>query len=198
MILWINGAFGSGKTTAAFELHRRTENSFVYDPENVGYFIRKNAPQKFKEGDFQDITLWREMNYKMLKLISSEYDGIIIAPMTLVNPEYYDEIINRLIDDGIEIKHFILYASRETIIRRLKIRSLRGVDRESFAMNSIDRCIHSFDNYIKDIKIMTDDKKVDDVIEEIAQKSNINLLPDNRSKTKKFFDRINTLIQHIR
>lgn len=198
MILWINGAFGSGKTTAAFELHRRIENSFVYDPENVGYFIRKNVPPKFKEGDFQDITLWREMNYKMLKLISSEYDGIIIAPMTLVNPEYYDEIINRLIDDGIEVKHFILYASRETIIKRLKIRSFRGIGRESFAVNSIDRCIHSFDNYIKDIKIMTDDKKIDDVVEEIAQKSNINLLPDNRSKIKKFFDRINTLIQHIR
>ena len=198
MILWINGAFGSGKTTTAFELNRRIENSFVYDPENVGYFIRKNAPQQFSKGDFQDIYLWRDMNYKMLKLISAEYDGIVIAPMTLVNPKYYEEIITRLINDGIEVRHFILYAGRETILKRLKIRSFRGLGSESFAVNSIDRCIYSFDNYIKDIKIITDDKKIDDVVEEIARKSNIDLLPDNRSETKKFIDRIGTLIKHIR
>ena len=45
MILWINGAFGSGKTTTAYELHRRLKPlSYVYDPENVGYFLRKNEP----------------------------------------------------------------------------------------------------------------------------------------------------------
>ena len=198
MILWINGAFGSGKTTVAFELHRRIEKSFVYDPENVGYFIRKNAPRQFSKGDFQNIALWREMNYKMLKLISSEYDGVIIAPMTLVNPEYYEEIITKLISDGIEVRHFILYADRETILKRLKLRSLGKLGNESFAVNSIDRCIYSFDNYIKDVKIMTDDKKIDEIVEEIAQKSNVDLLPDNRSKIKKIVDRTVILIKHIR
>ncbi|MBQ9717880.1 MAG: tunicamycin resistance protein, partial [Clostridia bacterium] len=38
MILWINGTFGSGKTQTAAELHRRIPDSFVYDPENVGYW----------------------------------------------------------------------------------------------------------------------------------------------------------------
>lgn len=47
MILWINGAFGSGKTTIAYELNRRIQDSYVYDPENVGYFLRKNAPKIF-------------------------------------------------------------------------------------------------------------------------------------------------------
>lgn len=40
MILWINGAFGSGKTQAAYELNRRLKNSFVYDQENIGYFFQ--------------------------------------------------------------------------------------------------------------------------------------------------------------
>ncbi len=44
MIIWINGAFGSGKTQTAYELHRRLDGSYVYDPENAGYFIRKNLP----------------------------------------------------------------------------------------------------------------------------------------------------------
>ena len=198
MIIWINGAFGSGKTATAFELHRRLENSFVYDPENVGYFIRKNAPQNFSKGDFQDILLWREMNYKFLKLISGEYDGIIIVPMTLVSPDYYAEIIDKLIGDGIEVKHFILYADRATILKRLKSRSPFGLRSESFAVNSIDRCIYSFDNHIKDVKIITDDKKIDEVVDEIAQKSDIKLTADNRSGIKKIFDRVGTFINHIR
>ncbi|HBD65376.1 MAG TPA: tunicamycin resistance protein, partial [Clostridiales bacterium] len=44
MIIWINGAFGSGKTQTANELHRRIKNSYVYDPENIGFFIRDNIP----------------------------------------------------------------------------------------------------------------------------------------------------------
>ena len=39
MIIWINGAFGSGKTQVAHELKRRLENSFIYDPEQIGYFF---------------------------------------------------------------------------------------------------------------------------------------------------------------
>ncbi len=42
MIIWINGAFGSGKTQTAFELKRHLQDAFVYDPENIGYFIREN------------------------------------------------------------------------------------------------------------------------------------------------------------
>jgi hypothetical protein len=44
MIIWIICAFGSGKTQTAFELNRRLENSYVYDPENIGYFFRRNMP----------------------------------------------------------------------------------------------------------------------------------------------------------
>lgn len=54
MIIWLNGAFGSGKTTCAFELNRRLPNSFVYDPENIGYFIRNNTPKEIQRFDFQD------------------------------------------------------------------------------------------------------------------------------------------------
>ena len=44
MVIWINGAFGSGKTTAAMLLHSKIENSYVYDPENVGTFLCSNMP----------------------------------------------------------------------------------------------------------------------------------------------------------
>ena len=70
MILWINGAFSAGMTTTAYEILRRIPHSFIYDPENIGYFIRKNAPTTFRKDDFQDIPLWRTMNFEMLKMLS--------------------------------------------------------------------------------------------------------------------------------
>ncbi len=35
MILWINGTFGSGKTSVAEELSKKVRKSFVFDPEQV-------------------------------------------------------------------------------------------------------------------------------------------------------------------
>ena len=170
MILWINGAFGSGKTTVANRLSRRMPNSFVYDPENAGYFIRSNTNGLFADGDFQDIPLWREINYKTLRMIAEKYDGTIIVPMTLVNPDYYSEIIGRLVADGVEVRHYILYATRQEIIRRLRKRSFRFIMRnEDFALEAIDRCIYAFDNSIKDVKIFTDDMSVDSIVEKILK-----------------------------
>ena len=38
MIMWINGAFGSGKTSCEYELKKQIWNSYVYDPENIGFY----------------------------------------------------------------------------------------------------------------------------------------------------------------
>ena len=183
MIVWINGAFGAGKTTTANKLNRRLPNSFVYDPENVGYFIRKNTNGLFADGDFQDIPLWREMNYKTLRMISQKYDGVIIVPMTLVNPEYYNEIIDQLILDGVEVKHYILYAKSEEIKRRLKKRKLLFIRNIDFELSALDRCIHAFDNLITDVKIYNEGMSVDSVVEKIAELSGLRLSFKDRSRT---------------
>lgn len=195
MIIWLNGAFGSGKTTCAFELNRRLPNSYVYDPENVGYFIRKNTPKKIQKADFQDHEQWRSFNYEMLKYIASEYLGIIIVPMTINNHQYYEEIIQRLIDDCIILKHYILYANKKTLLKRLNTRLERG---ETWAKSQIDRCIETFDTEITEEKIITDNRSVDYVVEEIAKRSGLTLLSDKRTFFKKGIDRAITLIKHIR
>ena len=45
MIIWINGAFGSGKTTCANILQKQLPNAFLYDPEQAGFFIRNQLPE---------------------------------------------------------------------------------------------------------------------------------------------------------
>jgi hypothetical protein len=45
---------------------------------------------------------------------------------------------------------------------------------------------------------MTDEKSIDDVVEEIAAKSGVTLLPDKRGRIKKEIDRAVAMIKHIR
>jgi hypothetical protein len=132
----------------------------------------------------------------MLKYLSDAFDGVIIVPMTLVNHQYYDEIISRLTKEGVNVKHYILYAEKDTIEKRLNKRLERGGD--TWAKVQIDRCIYAFNHFIKEEKIITDNKSIDSIVEELAEKSGLTLLSEKRSEIRKLIDRSITLIKHIR
>lgn len=195
MIIWINGAFGSGKTQTSHELHRRIPESYIYDPENAGYYIRKNIPQQVLKDDFQDYSMWRDFNYSMLKYISSTFDGIIIVPMTVVNPDYFQEIIGRLRNDGVAVHHFTLWASRETLQKRLRS---RWEGKHSWAYQQIDRCMDNLADEIFQHHLHTDSMSIQDVAEAMASALNIPLQPDNRGMMKRTWDRMMMQIKHIR
>lgn len=197
MILWINGAFGSGKTTAAHELNRRLPGSYVFDPESFGFCLFENLPEECRGHDFQNIPLWRETNRKMLGMIARDYPGTVIVPMTLAVPQYWDEIIGELRRDGVDVRHFILGADRETLTARLKKRSLGFLSRERFALDAIDRCVTAFETEITEGIIRTDGRKIDDVVDEIASRAGLTLSPaENTVKSK--LERVKTWFRHIR
>lgn len=100
-----------------------------------------------------------------------------------------------LIKDGIEIKHYILYAEKKTLEKRLNKRLEWG---NSWAKSQIDRCIHAFNHEITEEKIITDLKTFDSIVEEIAEKSGVPLLNDKRWSIRKKLDRAITLLKHIR
>ena len=157
MIIWINGSFGVGKTTVAEKLKEKIDKSIIYDPEKIGMFLSNILPTK--ENDFQDYKLWRTINYEILKNLYTEFE-VIIVPMTITNLQYYNEIVGRLERDGINIKHFILIASKENIISRL---NARGNSTE-WAYMQVDRCDKAFkDDYLKGQKIDTNNKSVGEV-----------------------------------
>ena len=194
MIIWINGAFGAGKTQTACALERRLPNSYVYDPENAGFFIRENIPPSIRTGDFQDYPLWRGFNYDMLNYISTRYSGDIIVPMTITDRRYYDELVGRL-SEKYEVRHFILYAKKETLLRRLASR-LEG--RRSWAARQIDRCIRAFDEEITEYRIDTDGMTIEQTAERLAELASVPLSPDNRSRVQKLLDRAIAQCRHIR
>src|SRR5205823_6091133 len=141
MLLWINGPFGGGKTQTAFELHRRLPGSVVCDPEHAGFGLHRMVPRALR-GDFQDYTAWRQGVREVLDLVLRKHDGPVIAPMTLVNGAYFDEVVGRLREDGHEVRHFALLAERDTVLRRLRERGWGfGLKLESFAVAKLDECL---------------------------------------------------------
>jgi RNase adaptor protein for sRNA GlmZ degradation len=196
MIIWINGSFGSGKTQTAFEINRRLENSYVYDPEHIGYFFRRNMPKEIIQGNFQDQVLWRTFNYEIIKNIYTKYSGYIIIPMTLYNKNYFEDIIGKLLKENIKIDHYILGASKETILKRLSKRHER---KDSWAAKQIDMCINRFNELKeKSIYIDTNELNINEVVETIATKSNIKLKEDKDIEIIKNIKRTIIQIKHIR
>ena len=194
MIIWVNGAFGAGKTQTAHELKRRIPNSIIYDPEQVGYFINKNIPKELTKGDFQHHEIWREFNFKTLKYIHSHFNGTIIVPMTIVNPQYYEEIIVHLKDEGIDVHHFVLATSKEILQRRLKSRFEK---KNSWPEQQIERCLAGLAHPVFEGHIDTNDLTTEQVAETIASKLHIQLLPDERSELQKRWERFVMRVKRV-
>lgn len=194
MIIWINGAFGAGKTQTAYELHRRLPDSYVYDPENAGFFIRKNLPPSLHVDDFQDYPMWREMNRTMLDYLAGRYAGHIIVPMTVTNRIYYDEMIGALAE-RYQVKHVILCAGRETLLKRLASRFETG---RSWAAQQIDRCLRAFQTDIPGPVIQTDHMTIAQAAAQVALLAGIPLPPDGESRLRRFFHRLAVQCRHIR
>ncbi len=121
VLLWINGPQGGGKTQTAYELHRRLPGSFVCDPEHVGFGLHGMTPPALR-GDFQDLPAWREGVFEILDSALTADAAPLIAPMTIVNPEYFAETVGKLRERGHDVHHFALLARPETVTKRIRRR----------------------------------------------------------------------------
>ncbi|WP_354637644.1 AAA family ATPase [Kitasatospora camelliae] len=126
MIVWVNGAFGSGKSTLVEELRPRWPQALVLDPEMVGFVLRTIVD--VPTGDFQDLRLWRRQVAAMAIGLVEEYDRPLLVPMTLVNPEYLGEVFDALREEGIEVHHFFLKVPEEVLHARIDGRSFTPDD----------------------------------------------------------------------
>ncbi|MFE7352973.1 AAA family ATPase [Streptomyces sp. NPDC057543] len=197
-LLWINGPFGGGKTHTAYELNRRLPGSVVCDPEHVGFGLHRTLPPRLR-GDFQDLTAWRDGVREVLGLALRGHPGPVIAPMTLVDPGYFAEIIGRLREDGHTVHHFALLAERATVLRRLSERGFgRGLKRESFAVAKLDHCLERLAEPEFAEHLATDRLTVPQVADRIAGSAGLSILPDTDSALRHRVRRTWTGIKHIR
>ncbi|MFE6223988.1 MULTISPECIES: NUDIX hydrolase [unclassified Streptomyces] len=118
MIVWINGAFGAGKSSTARELVGLIPHSTLYDPEATGAEVRRLLPAKrlAEVDDYQDLPLWRRLVVDTAAALHAEVGGVLVVPMTLLRQEYRDEIFGGLAARRIDVRH-VLLAPEETILR---------------------------------------------------------------------------------
>lgn len=202
MLIWINGAFGAGKTQTAYELHRRLPRSHVADPELIGFAIHKMLPASARR-DFQDRPQWRTAVVATLADAVTAHGGPVIVPMTLVDPDYFDEMMSGLFDRSVDVRHFSLLASPENLRGRLQTRTGYWLGRtvgrdETWALQQIERCVTALAGERFDEHVDTDNRGVDDVVEHIAARTGMSLTQGRLSPARYQVRRAAVGIRHIR
>ncbi|GAA4842037.1 NUDIX hydrolase [Kitasatospora terrestris] len=117
MIVWVNGAFGTGKTRACRELVELLPGSLLFDPELVGAGLRRLLPADRLEpaADVRDVAAWRRLVPEVAAALLGEVPGPLVVPMTLLREDHRDEIFGSLASRGLAVHHFVLDAA-ETIL----------------------------------------------------------------------------------
>lgn len=167
MIIWINGAFGAGKTTIAESLQKKIDNSYIYDPENIGDFFRANLPKAIQKTDFQDYPEWRQWNIHLLKKIYQEYQGDIIVPMTLYKEPAYSEMFTGLEKAELDVRHFQLEVSKAEILARLEKRTPALYQ---WGAEHLTEILQEFENVPSEQKIGNENRSRESVVAEILDK----------------------------
>ncbi len=120
MIVWLNGTFGAGKSTTAGELRRLLPESVIFDPEEVGYMLRRIVPQPAGGFGFQDLPPWRPLVVQTAVELLGYLKVPLIAPMTLLRQDYAEEIFGGLASHGVAVYHFLLHAEEAELRRRIQ------------------------------------------------------------------------------
>jgi cytidylate kinase len=169
VVVWLNGPFGVGKTTVAKALAAEMIDALIFDPELVGFMLRKIVPRELRSStDFQDLPLWRRLTRTIIQGLLSEYDRPVIVPMTLVNPVYFDEIVGELRRSGIDVHHVALMAGPATIRRRL-MRRLSHPTSTLWGIRQIDRCLAALQSPEFAVQLPTDRMAVADIVTTIRR-----------------------------
>ncbi len=119
MIIWLNGTFGSGKTSTAAELYSLVPSSRVFDPETVGYMLQPNLADQ-PVSDFQHWPPWRPLVVATATELARFTGQHLIAPQTILVRAYLEQIFAGLRDAGLDVFHVLLDASEEVLRQRIQ------------------------------------------------------------------------------
>lgn len=200
MIIWINGAFGAGKTHTAFELHRRLAGAHVADPELIGFALHRVLPPAARH-DFQDLPAWRSSVVDVLQQADAVHTGPVLVPMTIVRDDYFDEIVGGLRDRGVDVRHYALVAGPDTLRKRLSTRIAfvrGGLRRETWAMEQIPRCVAALAHERYATHVDTDHRTTDEVVELIAADAGLTLVAPRLAPWRYRVRRLQVGLAHIR
>ena len=167
MIIWIDGAYGVGKSTLAEKLHALLPNSFIFDAENVGNAVRDNLPQSvYYSETFEGYPLWFHICNELLTELNHRFDGIVLVPMTLMQQESYARFAKPLRSKEIEIVHVLLESSKEVIHDRILE---RGESEDCWCMRHIDDCLSAQQHFEDVIQVQSVGQTVDELAQDVIE-----------------------------
>ena len=126
MIVWINGAYGSGKTTLVQEITHRRPDVLVLDPEHIGHLLRESVP--VPTDNFQDLPSWREIVVAAVLSVQRHHADLLLVPMTLINEAYRREVLGALRAADVELLEVFLDVPADELRRRIEHRVLFSDD----------------------------------------------------------------------
>ena len=166
MIVFLNGAFGVGKTTVAERLVERIPNSLLFDAEEVGYFLFKVVARVEQPDDFQHLPMWRTLTIDTARWLQERYGRTLIMPMTIWRAAYFEEVIGGLRAFEPALHHFCLTATEQTLVERLRGRGDRP-EVLAWCLEQAQQCLAAFPSPAFAQHISTDGKTPDALVEEI-------------------------------
>lgn len=134
-----------GETTLAEALHERMPDALSFDPEYVGFLLRRWVPEP--PADFQDIPLWRKLTAEFAIGLCREYQRPLIIPMTLIDAAHRNEIFELISAADVELVHVFLDVPAAELRRRINEQVLVPDDTHlaaqarEFRLGNIDRCV---------------------------------------------------------
>ena len=179
MIVWINGGFGSGKTTLVEEIVRKRPDAVVLDPELIGFVLRQTVA--VPTDDFQDLPSWREIVVAAVLSVHHHHADLLLVPMTLIDETYRREVLGPLRGGGDDFLEVFLEVPEEELARRIQGRVLfardpaRDSDARAFCLSKIHEASARAGQLESDVLILqagqcSPSQLADQVLARIAQR----------------------------
>lgn len=118
MIVWLNGAFGIGKTTTSGKLVADAEQWRHFDPEWVGYLLANNLADHAVT-DFQHYPSWRRLVPVVADEIIRFTGQHLVAAQSVLVEDYWLEMTQRLAELEHDVFHVVLDADADTLHARI-------------------------------------------------------------------------------
>ena len=170
-VVWINGAFGAGKSVVAKRLAAAMPDAAVFDPEPLARLIRNATPPSRRPSDYQDSALWRHLTVEMVSGLARASD--VIVPMTVIDEGYFADIVGVLRTSGVRVHHFSLTARPATIRRRLlkrQVTRLAHPGSTRWAFDRVELCCTALAGSTFREQIDTDALTVADIVNRILER----------------------------
>lgn len=176
MIVWIDGTYGVGKTSIAYKVRdvfseAEVLESDVYWDEVFKKIIDetpKNELPNLDGGLPQNNLRFIEEFKAVIEQKEKTERKIIIIDMSLATSCCRDRLVSYFRDKNVNMLHFIIEADENEIRERINNDDKRSD--KTLALGELKRNLMFYDNnYIDAIRINSNNKTIDDIVDEILQ-----------------------------